>query len=194
MPTKIVDLKSSPFIALYFSLSEKTTVKHSTVYAINSSKINTKNSSLIKKIMDKISKDVNMWEYKSLKEKSDVDKVLYYNNKYKKNEKIITIYSPPKKNRKIIVQQGAFLIPTHPLSNLDDELDRYSSEENDFIKITYPREWCYDIYEYLNAYNINGEVLFPGLEGLVMKKRQNIIFDNYKLEKYINDNFVRIKD
>lgn len=184
-PTKIIDVTNSPFIALYFSLAESPIVENSVVYAINSDNIFDINKEIIIKVMSYLNKksfNIMFNEVESYFSEGNYIKVIESYNNYKEKKdntiEIIDFYQPKIKNNRVIAQQGGFIIPSDPLTNIDNLLnEQYAKKKYDFIKIVYPREWCYDVYNYLKKHNITGETLFPGLEGFIRKKRQDIIFD-----------------
>lgn len=188
-PTKIIDVTNSPFIALYFSLSENTYVDNSVIYAVNSDNIFNINKGILIKALSALRSKNNYVSYKEIEDyfiEGNYTKLVdRYNEAQKDKEKILEIihfYQPKIKNNRIVAQQGGFMIPSNPLSDIIKLLDeQYAKNKNDFIKIVYPREWCYDIYNYLKKHNIHGETLFPGLEGFIMKKRQDIVF-NYTMK------------
>jgi hypothetical protein len=182
-PTRIVDFTLSQFIALYFSLAESSEVKESVVYAINATSVWLKNQEIISNIIEKMKDHPRYWDLIRLSANDEYEEVIKLNNK-ENNEKleILRLHSPKKKNLRIVAQQGCFLIPSYPLCDVEKLLNKeYSDNANDVVKITYPRDWCYDIYKYLIKNNISGETLFTGFEGYCTKKRQDIIFKNSQI-------------
>ncbi len=187
-PTNLIDFTLSPFIALYFSLSEDMRVKMSSIYVIDYWQMEKINRNIVLPLYSAINK---RFQLKSIQKEIEG---YYKNNKmndivgfYNENigvqdneevKEIVDLYVPFKYNPRLKAQQGSFLVSTNENTDVEKLLNNiYSPNIGNVVKITYPRAWCYNIYNYLCRHNINGETLFPGIEGYATKVRQDIIFN-----------------
>jgi hypothetical protein len=185
--THIIDFTLSPFIALYFSLSVDSKSKFSAIYAINAMNLIEINEITEKQMLRNIEKKDNKLIEKIPPKFSDNyfdDLVRFYNYhcKNSKNEKLqlLNFLKPKKLNPRIQIQQGIFMIPTDIETDVEAVLNKlYSKSPNDVMKIIFPSEWSTKLYNYLGKHNINGETLFPGLEGYIRAKKEDIIFNDF---------------
>ncbi|MDA3886868.1 MAG: FRG domain-containing protein [Candidatus Delongbacteria bacterium] len=183
--THIIDFTFSPFVALYFSLSEEVKTKRSAIYALKAENFTDINEIIVEKTDKKIKKlDPKKYKRHLPQEyyKNDYSTIInFHNDHFRDNKKeILEIYRPRKSNTRIQIQQGLFMIPTNAMTNVESLINNvyFKNDDVNALKITYPREWCKDIYEYLNKHNINAETLFPGLEGYIRAIKENIIYND----------------
>lgn len=186
-PTSLIDFTRKSMIALYFSLSERDNdvVPKSSIYLLNiDTLISFVNDSLV---AEAAKFNIQIVDSGKKTRPLEVDakghdhyKTIVFHNDYCSDDKkieLITLKQPKKANQRIFAQDGCFLFPSNPSLNIEETLsNKYGIDEKDFIKVTYPTQWKYDIYNYLKKHNIHGETLFPGIEGYATKVRQDLVF------------------
>jgi hypothetical protein len=140
--TPLLDWSESPFVSLYFAVTEciKIKAKHLSVFCLSQNSI--------KRISDKINKD---------------ESVELINNQ----KPTVRIVSPQSdENSRLVSQRGLF---TRGPNNQDLEawITKFEPESEfmDLIKINIPNKELENCLKYLNRMNVNSATLFPDLSG-----------------------------
>ena len=141
-PTRILDFSFSPYVALFFALSD--IEKEAAVYCVKFNEI--------MKIDKNIYHDIEN-KYKTIMEKQD-----------KIDETLLLPFEPSFTNARLQSQQGAFLIP-NTLNYSHDEILEHYKNDNFIIKLIINIKNIYEMFEALFKMNISYTNLFPGLEG-----------------------------
>jgi hypothetical protein len=156
-PTRLSDWTHSPYIALFFALDGAIKDKNFCVFALDMEDI--ENDNLIK--FEEATKAANLSSYTDFT----------FNNP--SGHKFIYSWSPSKKNERIRIQQGLFLVP----SVFDEPLDKILRNNtmvkkgllngNEvFIRFKFnSKALIGELWEKLSLFNLTHETIFPGLDG-----------------------------
>jgi hypothetical protein len=156
-PTRLSDWTHSPYIALFFALDGAIKDKDFCVFALDIEEIEKDNEQKLKEA----TKASNHTSYKDFTfEKSNKHRFIYS-------------WSPSKKNERIRVQQGLFLVPSVYDEPIDKILGKYTkvkkgflNEKEVFIRYTFDSEALIgELWEKLSLFNLTHETIYPGLDG-----------------------------
>lgn len=148
-PTRLLDVSSSPYIALYFALEQGH--GDAAVYAFNHGEFR-------KTDQEALGKDYSR-------------EVL--NNK-KGDKAFIIPYEPKQSNERLVAQQGAFLVPSNNYETFEEIVAIYKSEKTIVKKYVIPARLRLEGHKKLRRMNITAASLFPGLEGFCRSLRDQI--------------------
>jgi hypothetical protein len=139
-PTRLLDVTTSPYIALHFALEVGN--KDAAVFAINHNMIIAENIRFYGK------------DYKS--------KIF---NNLKGDESFLTPFEPLLSNDRLKAQQGLFIVPSNNYETLDTILKRYECFDKAVSKIIFPAKLRLEGIRRLRKMNITSDTLFPGIDG-----------------------------
>jgi len=148
-PTRLLDVTSSPYIALYFALEQGH--GDAAVYAFNHGEF--------RKIDQRVlSKDYSR-------------EVL---NNVKGDKAFIIPYEPKHSNERLVAQQGAFLVPSNNYETFEEIVAIYETEKAIVKKFIIPARLRLEGLKKLRRMNITAASLFPGLEGFCRSLRDQV--------------------
>ena len=150
-PTRVLDWTISPYVALYYAVSEE----YDTDGAIWFLGV----WDLIKKMKELYGKEYNP-------SKEDYEKIARDPNA----QPIMHIYSRDKLTDRMINQQGLFtfchnVLEDHAYS-IGNVLSKFEDRSNWLLKVVIPKEHKIQFLAKLHAMNITGASLFPGADGI----------------------------
>ena len=142
-PTRLLDVTLSPHIATYFALEAGS--GDSCIFAINHTEIKKNNTFTLSKN-----------NYK------EAQAALFG-----KKERFVIVFDPEFGNKRLVIQQGLFLVPSQINQSFDDLLEDYLQFADDEVCIKYiiPARLRFLGLERLRQMNITSSSLFPGLDG-----------------------------
>ncbi|WP_240205660.1 FRG domain-containing protein [Vibrio sp. CyArs1] len=157
-PTRMLDVSHSPYIASYFALESGE--DDCAIYCFN---------------------------YHKFKE---IDEELFGNSVYKdrvldsKNDggNFLMAYEPFKTNERLLLQQGAFLVPSNTTDTFDKIVEEYG-DESKCLKIVIPSSLRLEGLRKLQKMNISAATLFPGIDGFCKSLRTRVINPLHKLKR-----------
>jgi|LGOV01.1.fsa_nt_gb hypothetical protein len=156
LPTRLLDWTYSPLVALHF-VTENLNLLHKdgVIYQLSLRIVKDKLPKSLLKNMSKNSSFVLTDEMmnENYCELEEFDKSL--------ETDFICFFEPPAIDSRIINQFGLFSIANNANSNLNELVKEY-----DIVKIIIPKELKMELRDYLDQFNINERILFPGLDGL----------------------------
>lgn len=146
-PTRLLDVTTSPYIALFFALEQGHT--DAAVYAFNQKKI----------------RDTDL----------DVLGEGYQKNvlkNIKRDKAFIIPYEPKQTNERLVSQQGVFLVPSNNYETIDDIVNLYDNLDGSLSKkFIISDKLRLEGIKKLRRMNISAGSLFPGLEGFCRSLR-----------------------
>jgi hypothetical protein len=148
-PTRLLDVTSSPYIALYFALEQGH--GDAAVYAFNHGEFKKTDLAILGK---DYSRDV-------------------LNNK-KGDKAFIIPFEPKQTNERLVAQQGAFLVPSNNYETFESIVAMYEPEKVLVKKLIIPARLRLEGLKKLRRMNITAASLFPGLEGFCRSLRDQL--------------------
>ena len=145
-PTRLLDVTSSPYIALYFALEQGH--GDAAVYAFNHGEF---------RHIDV--KDLGKEYYKDVLGNIKGDKAF------------VIPYEPKQANERLVAQQGAFLVPSNNYETIEAIVSVYDTKEAIDKKFVIPARLRLEGLKKLRRMNITAASLFPGLEGFCRSLR-----------------------
>ena len=159
-PTRLVDWTLSPYVALYFCVSENLQTDGA-FYAFDFKNYNH-------------NLKTNYPDFIMPKNQEFLD--------FKEFDLISVIY-PTKKNHRIVRQQGCFHYSNNILRNHDDIIESEPNGKENFsglFKLKIPSELKIEFIARLRTMNITAESLFPGLDGLGKSLRDMMLVRKWR--------------
>jgi len=158
-PTRFLDWSKSPFIALYFAVSE----------SLND------DCSLF--VWDYINYMINMQKLHVNFKELPPNKLLNFND-----YNLVQILLPTKKNERLYRQQGVFSVSNNILKSHCDLINSVGSLSKDsgLTKIIISKESKMEILDRLKYMNITASSLFPGLDGIGKEIRESLLLRKWK--------------
>jgi len=183
VPTRLIDITKSPYIALYFAASQNfffaNNVKDGAIYAFMRHNLQINSIRNILK-RSKLEIDVN-WLNRYVKRDSEVFNEVFYNHR----EDVALIIEPYKVNKRLYAQQGLFLISNFNYKSTEQIIDNLlpkdlTPDSNDptLLKIRINGKWKIEILKRLDRMNINAATLFPGIDGFSRYLSEKNIFSD----------------
>ncbi len=148
-PTRLLDFTCSPYIALFFAISEG--VSEAAVFFLKPSTLIELNGS------DSI-------------EQSEIENIFGENEKSQ-----IILYSPAWTSERLHSQQGLFLLPARLDKTFSQILSGYLLDKYSLLKVIIPKALRLDGVRMLLDMNISSGSLFPGLEGFCSSLKNLLI-------------------
>lgn len=159
-PTRLIDWSTSPYVALYFSISENLD-KDSSLFIWN---YNLYTSSVKRKYSQ-----FNDLGFKELIDFKEFDHV--------------QILLPMKKNERLYKQQGVFSSSNNLLKSHCEIINNLSSSlscESSLTKLIIPHEIKLDFLDRLRYMNITANTLFPCLDGIGREIKESLLLRKWK--------------
>lgn len=145
-PTRLLDVTSSPYIALFFALEQGD--GDATVYAFNHGAFRKIDENILGKGYER--------------------KIL---ENIKGDKAFIIPYEPKQSNERLVAQQGAFLVPSNNYETFEQIVSIYETDEVIVKKYVIPARLRLEGLKKLRRMNITAASLFPGLEGFCRSLR-----------------------
>jgi hypothetical protein len=184
VPTRLIDITKSPYVALYFAASQnfygKENIKDGALYAFMHHNLHIASIRNITK-RSQLDFDVN-WLNRFIKRDSKVFNEVFYNH----SDDVALIVEPFKVNKRLYAQQGLFLISNFNnksteqiMSELLPENNEEGSSDPTLLKIKIPGEMKANILKRLDRMNINSSTLFPGIDGFSKYLSEKNMYADY---------------
>jgi len=159
-PTRFLDWSKSPYIALYFAVSDSF------------------NDDCSLYVWDYLFYMINMKElHMNFKELPPAD--LFEFEDYN----LVQIFLPTKKNERLYRQQGVFSVSNNIIEahcELIDSIGNELSKDSGLSKIVISKESKMEILDRLKYMNITANSLFPGLDGIGKEIRESLLLRKWK--------------
>jgi len=136
-PTRLLDWSSSPYVAAYFA-SEQFPREDGVVLVIDADRLNAH--------FEESKRKLGRGLYRTLDEPVAV-----------------WAFTPPRKTHRLVAQQGAFTVASHPDADHDDILEASGSIIRRWVV---PSALKPMVLRHLRTMNVSAQTLFPGLDGL----------------------------
>ncbi|WP_029038043.1 FRG domain-containing protein [Salinimicrobium xinjiangense] len=159
-PTRLIDWTLSPYVALYFSVSENFE-EDGALYAFDSWLYR---ENLKKKIPEEnIPRGADVFEFEGFD--------------------VLDVFYATKKNHRIVRQQGCFHVSNNLLADHEEIINKITDGPEQFdglFKIRIPAELKLEFLARLRTMNISAESLFPGLDGLGKSLRDLMLIRKWR--------------
>jgi hypothetical protein len=193
VPTRLLDITKSPYIALYFACNNdygsKQNIKDGAIYAFLHHNLQ---ASSIQKIKErsKFDFDIN-WLNKMIKLNTEIFNEVFYKHK----DDVALIVEPFKVNKRLYAQQGLFLISNFSHKSTEEIIESLiikdtneNSNDPTIMKLKIKGDFKIEILKRLDRMNINPSTLFPGIDGfskyLSEKNLYTDVFDKNEMHNY----------
>jgi hypothetical protein len=140
-PTRLLDVSCSPWVALWFALESGT--GDASIDAFDADAIISANT------------------------KADIDPRMLIFGKAHRTQRLL-VYEPSRSSRRLMAQQGLFLVPTRINTPFSTALAHYPDCQKRWI---IPAHLRLEGLRRLRSMNIGGHTLFPGLDGFARQLR-----------------------
>ncbi len=162
-PTRLIDWTFSPYIAMFFALSQGTGI--SSIFSLNQDKIN-----------------------KFYRQKTDVKElsdIIFNDRRFK--DAFIFAFEPEHKNKRMVKQQGLFVVPSNNFEPIDKimENDKIIGDSSYGIKLIIPSKHRFDYLKKLKKMNITYDTLFPDIEGFCKSLKLSLLDSSENLKRIL---------
>ncbi len=158
LPTRMLDITYSPYVALHFATSDLSRMdQDAVVWCINYPHINQLLPNKLKSILQKEGAQVFTAEMlrRGAETLQEFDKL--------SSQPFVAFFEPPSLDDRIVNQYALFALMSHPTARFDEWLARHPDMA---VCITIPAGLKWEVRDKLDQANITERVLFPGLDGL----------------------------
>ncbi|EPB3091595.1 FRG domain-containing protein [Vibrio vulnificus] len=143
-PTRFLDFSFSAYIALYFAVESGS--GDSAIYCID--------HSALKRVDNRHFGDERKNVYKRVMVGETTN-----------DEMCLFAFEPEFYNKRLLAQQGLFLVPNHLQFSHEQILNEYKMPPRSAYKLIISKELRYKCLELLNQLNITSGTIYPGLDG-----------------------------
>lgn len=193
VPTRLIDITKSPYIALYFAASQyyhdQNELKDGAIYAFMPQNLYSMSIRNIHK-RSKLDLDFNSLS-RYVKHDNKVFDEVFYNH----SDDVALIIEPFKFNKRLYAQKGLFLISNFNNKSTEQIIEELlpknppkGTSDPTLFKIKINGIWKKEILKRLDKMNINSSTLFPGIDGfskyLSEKNNYSEVFDQKDMNRY----------